>query len=392
MLFEILKVRRTGIADDLFTRLAVRAMGYHERTGAVPLRFFSDGTPLADWRIKGAAGGVGCVGTNKLNCKPIAQGSGPGGTYTDSGTIAGVAMNAVSIPDGAPADSDHQCWYMLRANINEGGNWVDDYRSPTYANCNWYAKLTAGTYKLVAECANPYGITVRVPNLDSIYRNDSVLPGNHIPRYDLVDSSGNILIEVTWENFFGSGNQRRWTRKESVFTVTEDYDLVDSSGNILIEVTWENFFGSGNQRRWTRKESVFTVTEDTDVGVFSKMFQYDSSYAVDNITPYLVFRYMIVPADTPTSQFSVTLPITGEPEITGESCWEPYKMILPLTVRCGERSAAVAIDLGKNLLGENDTVSFSSTHTTIPTFKGTNIITAETEIQPSEMYIKYRGL
>uniref|UniRef100_UPI001565FCC3 hypothetical protein n=1 Tax=Ruminococcus flavefaciens TaxID=1265 RepID=UPI001565FCC3 len=237
-------------------------------------------------------------------------------------------------------------------NINEGGNWVDDYRSPTYANCNWYAKLTAGTYKLIAECANPYGITVRVPNLDSIYRNDSALPGNHIPRYDLVDSSGNILIEVTWENFFGSGNQRRWTRKESVFT----------------------------------------VTEDTDVGVFSKMFQYDSSYAVDNITPYLVFRYMIVPADTPASQFSVTLPITGEPEITGESCWEPYKMVLPLTVRCGERSAAVAIDLGKNLLGENDTVSFSSTHTTIPTFKGTNIITAETEIQPSEMYIKYRGL
>jgi hypothetical protein len=271
MLFEILKVRRTGIADDLFTRLAVRAMGEHERTGAVPLRFFSDGTPLADWRIKGAAGGVGYVGTNKLNYKPIARGSGPGGTYTDSGTIAGVAMNTVSIPDGAPADSDHQCWYMLRANINEGGNWVDDYRSPTYANCNWYAKLTAGTYKLIAECANPYGITVRVPNLDSIYRNDSALPGNHIPRYDLVDSSGNILIEVTWESFFGSGNQRRWTRKESVFT----------------------------------------VTEDTDVGVFSKMFQYDSSDAVDNITSYLVFRYMIVPADTPTSQFSVTLPITG---------------------------------------------------------------------------------
>ena len=352
MLFEILKVRRTGIADDLFTRLAVRAMGEHERTGAVPLRFFSDGTPLADWRIKGAAGGVGCVGTNKLDYKPIARGSGPGGTYTDSGTIAGVAMNTVSIPDGAPADSDHQCWYMLRANINEGGNWVDDYRSPTYANCNWYAKLTAGTYKLVAECAKPYGITVRVPNLDSIYRNDSALPGNHIPRYDLVDSSGNILIEVTWEDFFGSGNQRRWTRKESVFT----------------------------------------IAEDTSVGVFSKMFQYDSSYAVDNITPYLVFRYMIVPADTPTSQFSVTLPISGSPVISGESCWEPYKMVLPLTVRCGERSAAVAIDLGKNLLGENDTVSFSSTHTTIPTFKGTNIITAETDIQPSEMYIKYRGL
>ena len=42
MLFEILKVRRTGIADDLFTRLAVRAMGEHERTGAVPLRFLQE--------------------------------------------------------------------------------------------------------------------------------------------------------------------------------------------------------------------------------------------------------------------------------------------------------------------------------------------------------------
>jgi len=325
-------------------------MSIKEVTGPLPLTVSpSDGTPLLDWRIKGAVGGVGRVGTNKLNYKPIARGSGPGGTYTDSGTIAGVAMNAVSIPDGAPADADHQRWYMLCANINEGGNWVDDYRSPTYANCNWYAKLTAGTYKLVAECANPYGITVRVPNLDSIYRNDSALPGNHIPRYDLVDSSGNILIEVTWENFFGSENQRRWTRKESVFT----------------------------------------VTEDTDVGVFSKMFQYDSSYAVDDITPYLVFRYMIVLADTPTSQFSVTLPISGSPTISGESCWEPYKVTLPLTITHGEQSTAISIDLGTEFLGENDIVDFTTTHITIPTYSGANTITADTDIQPSEMYAKF---
>ena len=323
-----------------------------EITGTLPITFKSNGTSLLDWRIKGAAGGVGRVGTNKLNYKPIARGSGPGGTYTDSGTIAGVAMNAVSIPDGAPADADHQRWYMLRANINEGGNWVDDYRSPTYANCNWYAKLTAGTYKLIAECANPYGKTVRVPNLDSIYRNDSVLPGNHIPRYDLVDSSGNILIEVTWENFFGSGNQRRWTRKESLFT----------------------------------------VTEDIDVGVFSKMFQYDSSYAVDNITPYLVFRYMIVPADTPTSQFSVTLPISGEPEITGESCWEPYKVTLPLTVSSGELSKTVIIDLGTEFLGENDFISFETTSELIPTFGSINTLNVDSSIPPSEVYIKYTKL
>ena len=319
-----------------------------ELTSIPPIVFNSQGGDLIDWSVTGAAGGVGKETSNRLDYKPIARGSGPGGTYTDGTTIAGVAMNAVSIPDGAPADADHQRWYMLRANINEGGNWVDDYRSPTYANCNWYAKLTAGTYKLIAECANPYGKTVRVPNLDSIYRNDSALPGNHIPRYDLVDSSGNILIEVTWENFFGSGNQRRWTRKESVFT----------------------------------------VTEDTDVGVFSKMFQYDSSYAVDNITPYLVFRYMIVPADTPTSQFSVTLPISGSPVISDESCWEPHKVTLALTISSvGAGATDIEIDIGQKLTA-GQTISLASTGRSIPTYYGRNTITCDSEVQPT-VYIKY---
>lgn len=335
---EVLKVYAGD--NEVWTR-----SGVQEKTGVSPLTFRANGTNLIDWSITGAAGGVGNLGINKLNYKSIAQGEGPGGTYTDGGTIAGVAMNTVSIPNETPPTANYQRWYMLRANINEGGNWVDDYRSPTYANCNWYAKLTAGTYKLIAECANPYGKTVRVPNLDSIYRNDSVLPGNHIPRYDLVDSSGNILIEVTWQDFFVSENQQKWTRKETTFT----------------------------------------ITEETDVGVFSKMFQYDSSYAVDNITPYLVFRYMIVPVNTPTKQFSVT--VDGN-TITGETCWEPYRFIIPVVVSSGDQTTTIDIYIDE-ALGANDTLTMAAAGVALPTYTGVTTIDINTDITPSELYIKY---
>lgn len=236
--------------------------------------------------IRGTALGVGdegTVGLNKLNYAPIQQGSGPGGTYTSSSVIAATAMNAVSIPSTIPSGVNDQRWYKHCGNVNTGGNWVDDYRRRTYANCNWFATLPPGSYKLICECANPYAKTIRVPNLDSIYRNDEQLPGNHIPRYSLIDSANNIIVDVTWEDFFVSENSQKWTRKESVFN----------------------------------------VSEPLEVGVFSKMYMYDSSYSIDNITPYLVWRIMIVPADTVATPFSVE--VNGE-TITGESCWEPYSV------------------------------------------------------------------
>ena len=42
-------------------------------------------------------------------------------------------------------------------------------------------------------------------------------------------------------------------------------------------------------------------------------------------------------------------------------------------------------------LGENESISMNDTGLSIPTINGTNILTVDTEVQPSKMYIKYGG-
>lgn len=67
MLREILFTKKGAPADELFTRLFLRApVMERELTGALPLSFKSDGTSLLDWRISGSAGGVGKLGKNYL--------------------------------------------------------------------------------------------------------------------------------------------------------------------------------------------------------------------------------------------------------------------------------------------------------------------------------------
>ena len=324
-----------------------------EITGTLPITFKSNGTSLLDWRIKGAAGGVGRVGTNKLNYKPIADGEltnnvnpekypdvfGYIYTYSGSGS-AGAMNNNTSIPNGTPVGADYQRWYSITAPYNDYWRRINDYRTKEYRWCNWTGHLEAGTYKLIAVCANPY---------------EYPLPQNN-PDPTMIDSKGY-------------------------------YALIDENNNVLAEVLWDEFFDGSSAPKWTRKETVFTVSQAVNVGVLSKMYTIRREANTD-----VSWRFMIVPADTPVSQFSVTLPITGDPVISGVTCWEPYKVTLPLTVSSGELSKTVIIDLGTEFLGENDFISFETTSELIPTFGSINTLNVDSSIPPSEVYIKYTKL
>uniref|UniRef100_UPI0025CC683A hypothetical protein n=1 Tax=Ruminococcus sp. TaxID=41978 RepID=UPI0025CC683A len=72
MIYEILRANKTGLADNMPQLLASKRLNtdmnikVRERTSRLPVIFYSDGTSLLDWRIKGAAGGVGNRGINYL--------------------------------------------------------------------------------------------------------------------------------------------------------------------------------------------------------------------------------------------------------------------------------------------------------------------------------------
>ena len=68
------------------------------------------------------------------------------------------------------------------------------------------------------------------------------------------------------------------------------------------------------------------------------------------------------------------------------SVYEPYGYKIPIV--CGGTTTNIYLD---EPLEENESISMSDTGVSIPTINGTNILTVDTEVQPSKMYIKYGG-
>ena len=96
---------------------------------------------------------------------------------------------------------------------------------------------------------------------------------------------------------------------------------------------------------------------------------------------------------TPNNCFYVRLSIDDNLEnvmlwegSSNVSVYEPYGCKIPIV--CGETTTNIYLD---EPLGENESISMSDTGVSIPTINGTNILTVDTEVQPSKMYIKYGG-
>ena len=66
--------------------------------------------------------------------------------------------------------------------------------------------------------------------------------------------------------------------------------------------------------------------------------------------------------------------------------YEPYGYKIPIV--CGGTTTNIYLN---EPLDEGESISMSDTGISIPTVDGTNILTVDTEVQPSKMYIKYGG-
>lgn len=96
---------------------------------------------------------------------------------------------------------------------------------------------------------------------------------------------------------------------------------------------------------------------------------------------------------TPDSCFYVRLSVDDNLEnvvlwkgSSDVSVYEPYGYKIPII--CGGTTTNIYLD---EPLEESESVSLSDTGVSIPTINGTNILTVDTAVQPSKMYIKYGG-
>ena len=440
----------------------------HELTDVLPLEFKSVGESLIDWRITGAAGGVGKLGRNYLR---QVESSMPDGTYGkqvnavysdstartgtfNSGTATNISFrfNANDSPI-TPADIGK---IVLSDGENEteleifsghiGSLWIDeDGGYPLTVQCGddgtgrivvyasgdlpalgkWcYTKKvdimpnTDYTFERIGGIENvkiQYITSKEVGHVNTAWSAPlKSIPGNQTPDKNVEQWTTMSSSRRYWEtstvyqpidsrpalynycSYFadlpagsykviaeGYGNNWGYTymRNPDMSRDQTPYmALIAENDDVIIPRT---MIFQDTSLQFHHEEYEFTISAPTKVGLYFKAINL-ARYDYGNCT-----RFMIVDYDVVAEPFDVDYDAEMN-RLRGVTCWEPYRVTLPLTISNGSQSTTVTLDLGTDFLGADETIDFTSTHMSIPTYSGINVISVDSGIQPSEMYIKYR--
>ena len=107
---------------------------------------------------------------------------------------------------------------------------------------------------------------------------------------------------------------------------------------------------------------------------------YGTSRTVESKNGYITIGYRAPQGNDPRNFH--TMLCKGSTAAT----YEPYGYKIPII--CGDTTTNIYLD---KPLSEGESISMSDAGISIPTINGTNVLTVDTEVQPSKMYIKYGG-
>lgn len=207
-----------------------------------------------------------------------------------------------------------------------------DSRPATYEYCSYFADLPAGHYKVIAEgYGNNWGYT---------YMRNSDMSRDQTPYMALIAEDDTPII------------QRR------------------------------NIF-SDTSSPFHHEEYEFTISAPTKVGLYFKAINTARS-GYGNYT-----RFMIVDYDVQAEPFTVD--ISGGGTLSGVTCWEPYRVELPITIQSSSgETTTINVDLCADYIYPGRTVTSEMSSTVIPTYYGRNTITCS--IGSPLMYAQYTPL
>lgn len=506
MLHEILFANKGALSDDVRRNMIARKLnfGESELTGALPLRFRSDGAALLDWSITGAAGGVGKLGKNYLKQKTTSIPNGAAGTFISGGdawldvlngitftTTAGTTRigmlfhiigNGSILPTGVgdimlvegsaipTAYNDETnlfsksiiqgCYQTTNDTFVAGTQLLyagDDGKGGThnYSSTAEFIQTRCKTYSQRVKPNTTYSVRVfnssynnlevalyllsepgaiapqfvalsgqkSIPDNGTFAANDEQWVGLAYSDYrtvtigqcpvdtrpmtydycesfaDLKAGTYKLMIDI-WGNIRMSDNitigfqdytgcvDDNWNGDQS--GINEFFALIKEDDTFAIQKT--NILENGISKRskeapypnYYHREFTFTLDNDTKVGLYHKAYYTSTVYAYP---PY--FRFMIVDSDVAAEAFTTTN--VSPANMSGYSAWEKYSVSLPVNISSRGQTQTVTVDLGDSFLGAGDTISLADTHVSIPTYSDVNVITVDSEVQPSEMYIKYVG-
>lgn len=439
-----------------------------ELTGSSPLTFKTVSEELIDWRINGAAGGVGKLGKNYLR---QVEGTIPDGTYGKK--VSAVYSDSTSRTGTFNSGSATNISFRFNANDSSispqdiGRFIISDGENETELDIlsGYFSELLIdedGGYALTVQCGDDgtgriviyysgdlpalgkwcyspkFDIT---PNTDYTFERIGGIENVKIQYITSTDIGnvnmswsaplnsipGNEAADKNIEQWTTMSSSRRYWQTSTVFQPIDSHpalynycsyfaDLPAGSYKVIAE-------GIGNGWGYTRmqnqdltydqtpymalvaedntqiiprraifsdtssqfhhEEYSFTLAAPTKVGLYFKAIN-PWNVASNNYS-----RFMIVDDDVEAEPFVIDTP---GGTITGITCWEPYRVTLPVIIMNHDESQfrKVEFDLGTSPLGVNDTIDFATTNIPLPTFIGENTIMVDSTVPPSEIYIKYR--
>lgn len=356
---------------------ALKDLFYEEVEGVPPITFQGIGENLLDYRIDGASGGVGDRTKNFINSNKQAT------YYNTTFKIEGSKVTLTGTPTGA-GGKNSLCtdsillsagtYIFSNTNPNIGVQIVDESSNNNLSNPFTlteeknvhigvyikqsqvgiefnevdYWQLEEGS---IATDYEPYGYKVPVVvSGKNLLRNTAATQTINGVTFTVNDDGSvtcNGTANETVRHMLGgitlmSGVQYKMSGcPTNGANNTYRLDPRLMTGSVIV-----SFIDNGNG-------AVYTPNADVriNVGIYIQ-----NGYTCDNLTFYPMIRLITIEDDT----------------------YEPY-----------HESTTTNIYLDEPIL-ENESISLSDTNTNIPTIRGTNVLTVDTTVQPSNVYIKSR--
>lgn len=342
---------------------ALREMYSTEVEGVPPLTFPSNGNNLLNYRIDGASGGVGDRTKNLLNNTATSQTvSGVTFTVNEDGSVTcnGTATNNIFfsltgnnsieniILNGCPAGGSGNS-YLLRAIDTNGRVLKTDSGEGTEVfnlinakiqiriakdyicnNLTFYPMIRLATVE--DDTYEPYGYKIPV-----IINGKNLFDGNLLQGY-YPDSNMDDLVATT-SNY----------RTLKIYLPSGTYTFSSSVNILIIRFITSTVYQQNPNGNNLVKSYTFQINDN---GYISLSFRNESNTAWDNSVDLQIEKGLI----------STSFETYYEPTTTNIYLDEPIEV--------------------------NESKSLSDTNVNIPTINGTNILSIDTTVQPSNVYVQ----
>ncbi len=351
---------------------ALKDLFYEEVEGVSPITFQGIGENLLDYRIDGASGGVGDRTSNLYNKNSDNYGKNlfwtPSGILTSSTTYYGSSIISVTpgtsinrIYTGTSANYFFSDDLSIKKSISQSGSQENGVALTVPDDCTKFMFNISNTISndivyvvegtTAPEVCEPYGykVPVVVSGKNLLQNNAATQTINGVTF--TVNDDGSVTCNgtanETVRHMIGgialmSGVQYKMSGcPTNGANNTYRLDPRLTTGSVVI-----SFIDNGNG-------VVYTPNADVRINVYIYI---QNGYTCDNLTFYPMIRLASIEDDT----------------------YEPY--IEPTTTN-------IYLD---EPIEENESISLSDTNTNIPTIRGTNVLTVDTTVQPSNVYVKAR--